>query len=115
IFIRTPKPYTVIDFGESPKIPLVVRLQADYGITDASIVATSARGSGDAVKFKEQVLRWDRAFTGSQPTYDLFKTIDLAALGLKPGDELYFYCRAKDNFEQWSRSDMYIISLPDTA
>lgn len=46
IFIRTPKPYTVIDFGESLKIPLVVRLQDDYGIADATIVATIASGSG---------------------------------------------------------------------
>ena len=115
ILIRTPKPYTVIDFGESQKVPLVVRLQDDYGITDASIVATVASGSGEAVKFKEQTLRWDRAFTGDQPVYELQKTLDLSVLGLKPGDELYFYCRAKDNHEQESRSDMYIISLPDTA
>ncbi|HEX9511831.1 MAG TPA: hypothetical protein VF939_15175, partial [Puia sp.] len=115
ILIRTPKPYTVIDFGESQKVPLVVRLQDDYGIVDATIVATIASGSGEAVKFKEQTLRWDRAFTGYQPAYELQKTLDLSALGLKPGDELYFYCRAKDNHEQESRSDMYIISLPDTA
>jgi len=115
IFIRTPKPYTVVDFGESQKIPLVVRLQDDYGIADAAIVATIASGSGEAVKFKEQTLGWDRSFTGHQPAYDLQKTLDLSALGLKPGDELYFYCRAKDNRGQESRSDMYIISLPDTA
>ena len=115
IFIRTPKPYTVIDFGESKKVSLVVRLQDDYGIADAGIVATIASGSGEAVKFKEQTLRWDRAFTGYQAAYELQKTLDLSALGLKPGDELYFYCRAKDNHEQESRSDMYIISLPDTA
>src|SRR6202011_6109070 len=92
-------------------VPLLVRLQDDYGISDATIVATIASGSGEAVKFKEQVLRWEGAFTGYQPVYDLQKTIDLSALGLKPGDELYFYCRAKDNHEQESRSDMYIISL----
>jgi hypothetical protein len=115
IFIRTPKPYTVIDFGESTKVSLVVRLQDDYGIADAAIVATVASGSGEAVKFKEQTLRWDRRFMGNQPVYDLQKTIDLSALGLKPGDELYFYCRARDTHEQEARSDMYIISLPDTA
>ena len=115
ITIRTPKPYTVIDFGESQKVPLTVRLQDDYGIADAAIVATIASGSGEAVKFKETTLRWDLTFTGYQPTYELKKILDLQALGLKPGDELYFYCRAKDNHEQEARSDMYIISLPDTA
>jgi len=47
IVIRTPKSYTVIDFGESQKVPLVVRLQDDYGIADATIVATIASGSGE--------------------------------------------------------------------
>ena len=115
ILIRTPKPYTVVDFGESRRIPLLARLQDDYGISDAQIVATIASGSGEAVKFKEQTLRFDRTFTGDRTSYDLEKTIDLTALGLRPGDELYFYLRVKDNHEQESRSDMYIISLPDTA
>jgi hypothetical protein len=47
--------------------------------------------------------------------YSLSKTLDLTALGLKPGDELYFYCRAKDSKGQVTRTDMYIISLTDTA
>jgi len=115
ITIQTPKPYMVVDYGESMKVPLVVKLRDDYGVADASVLATVASGSGEAVKFKEQVIRFGRAFTGDQPAYDLQQTIDLAALGLKPGDELYFYCRAKDNHGQESRTDMYIISLPDTA
>ena len=115
IQIKTPKPYTVVDFGESRKIGLAVRIQDDYGISDAGVMATIASGSGEAVKFKEQALSFDRNFTGTQAGYDLQKTLDLEALGLKPGDELYFYCRAKDNHGQESRSDMYIISLPDTA
>ncbi len=36
-------------------------------------------------------------------------------MGLKPGDELYFYCRATDSRGQESRTGMYIISLADTA
>ena len=115
IQIKTPKPYTVVDYGESRKITLAVTIQDDYGISDAGVLATIANGSGEAVKFTEQALSFDRSFTGSQASYDLQKTLDLDALGLKPGDELYFYCRAKDNRGQESRSDMYIISLPDTA
>lgn len=113
ITIRTPKPYTVIDYGESRRVPLAVTLEDDYGITDATIVATIASGSGEAVKFKEQTLRWNQFISGHH--LGLQKILDLSMLGLKPGDELYFYCRAKDNHEQESRSDMYIISLPDTA
>lgn len=115
IEVRTPKAYTVVEYGESPRVPLSVRVQDDYGIADATVVATIASGSGEAVKFKEQTIRFDRAFTGNHAVYDLEKIIDLPGLGLRPGDELYFYVRAKDNHEQESRSDMYIISLPDTA
>jgi Domain of unknown function (DUF4175) len=115
VTILTPKPYTVLDYGESVKIPLTVRLKDDYGIADASIIATVSSGKGEAVKFKEQEIRWDRNFTGDQPAYELSKILDLAALGLKPGDELYFYCRAKDSRGQEGRTAMYIISLTDTA
>lgn len=115
VIILTPKPYTVLDYGEPVKIPLAVRLKDDYGIADASIIATVSSGKGEAVKFKEQEIRWDRNFTGGQPAYELSKILDLAALGLKPGDELYFYCRAKDSRGQEGRTAMYIISLADTA
>lgn len=115
ITIRAPKAYTLLDYGESTRVPLLVRLQDDYGISDAAVMATVSSGKGEAVKFKEQELRWDRGFTGGRTGYDLSKTLDLAALGLKPGDELYFYCRAKDNHGQEARTDMYIITLADTA
>jgi hypothetical protein len=115
VVILAPKAYTVVDYGEPTKIPLVVQLKDDYGISDASIMATVSSGKGEAVKFKEQEIRWSRTFTGDQPMYSLSKTLDLTALGLKPGDELYFYCRAKDNKGQETRTDMYIISLTDTA
>jgi hypothetical protein len=115
ISIRTPKPYTIVDLGESRKIPFSAKVQDDYGISDATVVATIATGSGEAVRFKEQVLSFGRTFTGGQTAYDLQQTLNLDALGVHPGDELYFYCRARDNHGQESRSDMYIISLPDTA
>jgi len=34
---------------------------------------------------------------------------------MQPGDELYFYIQATDNHQQESRSDIYIVQLPDTA
>src|SRR5438094_1451102 len=41
--------------------------------------------------------------------------LDLAALRMDPGDELYFYIQAQDNHNQQSRTDVYIVSLQDTA
>ena len=115
VVILTPKPYTVVDYGEPTTIPLRVKLKDDYGISDATVMATVSSGKGEAVKFKEQEIRWGQTFTGDQPFYELSKTLDLKALGLQPGDELYFYCRARDNRGQESRTEMYIISLTDTA
>jgi hypothetical protein len=115
IVITHPKSYTVVDIGEAMKISLAVSLQDDYGISDAAIQATVSSGNGEAVKFKEQTIRFNRIIRGDQTSAALQQVLDLAALGMKPGDELYFYCRAKDNHGQESRTDMYIISLPDTA
>ncbi|HTI92497.1 MAG TPA: DUF4175 family protein [Puia sp.] len=115
ITIRTPKAYTVLDYGEPTRVSLLVKLQDDYGISGSAIMATVSSGKGEAVKFREQELSWGRGFAGEQSVYDLSKTLDLSALGLKPGDELYFYCRAKDNHGQEARTDTYIISLADTA
>lgn len=115
VSIRSPKAYTIVDIGESRRIPMIVKVQDDYGISDARIVATIATGAGEAVKFKEQVLSFGVRFPGGQTVYDLQQVLNLDALGLHPGDELYYYCKAKDNHGQETRSDMYIISLPDTA
>jgi hypothetical protein len=115
IVITHPKSYTVVDIGEVMKISLAVSLQDDYGIADAAVHATVSSGNGEAVKFKEQTIRFNRVFRGDQTSAALQQVLDLAALGMKSGDELYFYCGAKDNHGQESRTDMYIVSLPDTA
>ena len=81
-----------------------VEVQAgdDYALADAHLVATVAKGSGEAVKFREQVLPFDgdnedEPIAGTTRDRRFTKTLDLAALGLEPGDELYFYVEARDN------------------
>jgi len=112
--ILRPTSYTMIDYGSSTRVPLEVELTDDYGIAGSSVFATLSSGKGEAVKFKEQELHWDRVFSGGK-NYVLNRVLDLPALGLKPGDELYFYCIVRDNHGQEARSDMYIIALADTA
>ncbi len=114
VTIRSPQPYTIVDFGQPGKIPLKLSVKDDYGISNAEIIATVASGSGEGVQFKEKKLLFDERFAGA-PLYDLQKIIDLPALRLHPGDELYFYVKATDNHNQSVSSDMYIITLPDTA
>jgi len=87
----------------------------DYGITNAFIYATVAKGSGEAVKFKEQKIDFATSFNSGNQHYDLQKLISLPSLNMEPGDGLYFYIQAQDNHNQQSRTDVYIVSLQDTA
>jgi hypothetical protein len=66
----------------------------DYGITDAHLVATVAKGTGEAVKFREQKIAFDTDAPGDNGSRRFIKTLDLLALGLEPGDELYFHVEA---------------------
>jgi hypothetical protein len=115
IRIKTPKQYTHIDAGEAQKVNLTVSISDDYGITDAQIFATVAKGSGEAVKFKEYKMNFDASFQQHSRQYNLQKLIDLPAMNMAPGDELYFYIQATDNHQQKSRTDAYIVSIQDTA
>ncbi|MEO8172227.1 MAG: hypothetical protein ABI581_04055 [Sediminibacterium sp.] len=115
IIVHAPKPTTVIDFGEPAKVNLHTTVTDDYGVKDVSIDATIAKGSGEGVKFKKQKLSFGTSFTSQQLQYQLQKTIGLTALGMEPGDELYFYVSAIDNHEQEKRSDIFIVSITDTA
>ncbi len=115
ITVISPKPNTVIDFGQPTKVPLHLTIVDDYGISDAYISATIASGSGEAVKFKEQKIALATNFQSAQLNYSIQQIIDLKKLAMQPGDELYFYIKAIDNLKQESRSDIFIITLPDTA
>ena len=114
IHIQSPKQYTTIDYGEPEQVVTRVDMTDDYAVSDAYITATIASGNGEAVKFKEQKISLT-GFTGGRQEYHLQKLLSLRALGLQPGDELYFYVKATDNHKQETRSDIYIINLPDTA
>jgi hypothetical protein len=114
IRIISPQQYTTIEPGRKPVSNLHVQINDDYGIINAQIIATKASGKGESVSFKEQQMSFPVQING-QRNIDASKLIDLASMGLQGGDELYFYIKATDNHGQESRSDMYFISLPDTA
>ncbi|HEY0244361.1 MAG TPA: DUF4175 family protein [Mucilaginibacter sp.] len=115
IRVKTPKQYTHIDAGEKPKVNLMVTLNDDYGVTDAQIMATVAKGSGEAVKFKEYKINFATSFQQHNRQYDVQKLLDLPSFDMEPGDELYFYIQAQDNHQQKSRTDVFIVSIQDTA
>ena len=114
IHVTAPKQYTYIDAGEAQKVNVHAYLTDDYGIADALIIATVAKGRGEGVKFKEYKLNFNEILDG-RPAYDLQKMISLPALNMEPGDELYFYVQAKDTHQQQSRTDVFTVALQDTA
>jgi hypothetical protein len=114
IKITQPKQHTTIDIGQPQKFNLNVSLTDDYGINDAFISATMASGKGEGVSFTEKKLSFNTSF-GNKKNLTLSKLIDLKSLGMKPGDELYFFIKAMDNHGQSSRSDVYFVSIVDTA
>jgi hypothetical protein len=115
IRIKTPKQYTYIDAGEAPKVTLNTMLTDDYGISNAMIYATVAKGSGEAVKFKEYKIGFGESFGAHKTQYELQHLFDLPKLDMEPGDELYFYVEATDNNRQTSRTDVYTVSIQDTS
>ena len=115
IEVVSPKPKTILEYGMSLVIPLSVSIRDDYGISSAGITTTISKGNGEAVKFTEKEIHFDESFREETPRYDLKKKIDLHSFGLIPGDELYFFIKAKDNKGQEQKSGVFIVSLADTA
>jgi len=112
--IISPAQYSSIDIAEPKKISLNVQISDDYGIDDAFISATISRGKGEGVEFKEQKISLATSF-GGERQYQFKKTLDLESMGMEPEDELYFFINAKDSRNQESRSDVYIVTIQDTA
>lgn len=115
IRIKSPKQYTHIDAGEAQRVTISSTVTDDYGITNAQIFATVAKGSGESVKFKDTTFSFNASFGQHSHQYTLQRTLDLPKLNMEPGDELYFYIQAQDTHQQKSRTDVLIVSIQDTA
>lgn len=107
--------YRYHTYQDPAAITVAARLSDDFRVTQAFIVATVARGSGENVKFREVRLPLSPAnFQQARLT----KTLDLAALQFAPGDELYYYWAAFDNRQpmpNFTKSDTYFVVYRDTS
>jgi hypothetical protein len=108
------------ELTHSDKLSLDVKstLNDDYGLHDAQIIATVAKGSGEGVKFREEKIRFNfpKNISGKQVVAET--TLNLKKLGMEPGDELYFYIEAFDTkapVSNRNRTETFFISLKDTA
>ncbi len=77
------------------RVPYTVLMEDDYGLGPVEIRASVASGSGEGVKFRDEVF----AFESTEPLDGGtlgHREWDLSALGMSPGDEVYFFTVARD-------------------
>ncbi|GAB3557022.1 hypothetical protein [Spirosoma fluminis] len=100
---------------DSKTLTVAAKFTDDFNVSQAFMVATVARGSGENVKFREVRMPLGQAnFKEAR----LSKTLDLNALNFAPGDELYYYWAAFDNRQpdpNFTKSDTYFIVYKDTT
>lgn len=106
-----------------PIIETEVLVSDDFGLTDVTILASIAKGSGEAVKFRDEVFTFD-SFTEkakntdeSNSTYlerTYKKTWRFEELDMEPGDELYFSVQASDNYHNASNQPSYQSARSET-
>ena len=118
ITVLQPDLRTVVEVEDTQHVSVDVDVEDDYGLGAAQIVATMTRGSGENVRFREDTLRFAQVVRHSDLRHAYRVMLDLPALGLAPGDELYFYVEAEDRrvpTPHRSRSDTYFVVMPDTV
>jgi len=91
--------YSYFEPLDQKSIGLKPRISDDFGVTDAFIVATVSKGSGESVKFREEVIRFEGTLPVGTKGTMLERNLNLDSLGMDPGDELYFHIVALDNRE----------------
>lgn len=98
-----------------PIVHSQVLISDDFGINKVEILASVAKGSGESVKFRDQTFTFDTDSVVENGTLHE-KTWDLQAMGMEPGDEVYFTIYAWDNRQpnqQESRSTTLIVRWLD--
>jgi hypothetical protein len=118
VAVTSPIPQTEIAYGKPLQFNLAAMATDDYGIAGAGVVATLVSGSGEAVKFKTVRLPLETPQANTQRRIAWQKTIDLASLGLKAGDEFYFSLEVSDNRKPQAgigRSETIAVILKDSV
>lgn len=118
IEIKDIEQFTQFEYNDEKNITFKSLISDDYGIGKAHIIATVSKGSGESVKFREEQLNFENKINIGVKTQNLRKTINLDAMKMEPGDELYFYVHASDLKSpnpNTSRSETYFIAIKDTV
>lgn len=110
--------FTSFDHTAVKELNFTVQLDDDFGLAQATIIATVSKGSGESVKFREEKLAFDQSLSVGSKTGRLSKKLKLDALKMELGDELYFYVEASDQKTpkvNVSRSETFFAVIKDTV
>ncbi len=79
-----------------PPVGIEVLASDDHAVAEVRLLLTVAKGSGEGMRFRElsEILPGPSVAESADPAYG--RSLDLAALGLEPGDELYLQAVALD-------------------
>jgi len=110
---------------EAPIFSLETIISDDFAITDIQIIASVAKGSGEAVKFRDRSFKFSPSERVEQKNSDpqqsekihhYKKNWSLTDLEMEPGDEVYFSLLATDNkqpTQQTTKSHTIIVKWLD--
>lgn len=112
-------PVSRTDFSspDSARLFIKVAVSDDYKIRTVNLVLTTAKGRGEAVKFKSDTIRLRPTATLENGIEQYQTSIDLKNYELTYGDEGYFFVEAFDNHEpkaNVARSETYFTKILDT-
>jgi hypothetical protein len=110
--------FTKLKYNELSPFSVNAFLGDDYGISNAILIATVSKGSGESVKFREEKLHFTSPQKIGGKSLVASRSLDLKKIGLGPGDELYFYAEAWDNktpIPNHSRTETFFIAVQDTT
>jgi len=113
--ITTPEPFVELERQRGQILQVVVEARDDYGVGPAALVATVASGFGELVEFRERRMTFDRRDTGVEGAVRFVSRLDLDALGVQPGVELFFFAEGRDSRRpepNVGRSATHIVRMP---
>ena len=112
-----PEERTILPASGPWRVPVEILASDDHGITTTRLLATVTTGSGEGVKFREDTLPFTTS-PGRGGSLVLRAELDLASLGMGPGDELYLSAQAFDGrrpVPNEGRSATLFVGITDTA
>ena len=118
IFLADLPQYQSFEFGSPANFDVNATIKDDYGLSDAYLIATISKGSGESVKFREEKISLKSAIKIGNKNAEISKNIDLYELEAGPGDELYYYLEVLDNRQPEplkTRTETYFAVLKDSS